>query len=471
MTAALLLALAAQAGVDPCTLPEPSGRPDPAASEAYRAVGDSERASGARDTAVLAYREALRRDPSNPRALAAFRALCLPAAASDPFQEGLRLMEEGEWSQAAARFAESRAAGPDPSAALLEGICRQELGEDEAAGRLLREAERDPSHRASARFFLGLAALRAGEGARAASLFESAATNPGLQLAASDLARLASQEGRLVLSLLGEAGYDSNVDLTPERDSNPSRSGDGIGALTALVLARPFGPSGAFARGDFTYRDQARFNLYDLAGGGGAVGWDTGGWGDFLHLEYGYDYRWLGGAPYLSAHRLLGGGGLAWGRFSLAATYLARFESFLPVASEPYSGLRQQVDAAAAWQLGIASSFSLAVRLGRDDARQSAYSWNEIGPRAELRLRLARDARLVVSAMAIWRDYQARDPSLQVIRSDVYLDGMAIGEMDLGLRWTLRLSVFARKAFSNVPDFAYTKIAPVLGLAYTFGLL
>lgn len=471
MTAALLLALAARAGADPCAPPEPAGRPDPDAAEAYRAVGDSERAAGARDTAVQAYREALRRDPSNARALAAFRALCLPAEASDPFREGLRLMEAGEWREAAARFVESRAAGPDPSAALLEGICRQELGEDEAARRLLREAERDPTHRASARFFLGLAALRAGEGSQAASLFESAATNPGLQLAAVDLARLASQEGRLILSLLAEAGYDSNVDLTPDRDSNPSMSGDGVGALTALVLARPFGPSGAFARGDFTYRDQARFNLYDLVGGGGAVGWDSGGWGDFLHLEYGYDYRELGGAPYLSAHRLLGGGGLTWGRFSLAATYLARFESFLPAASEPYSGLRQQLEAAVAWQLGTASSFSMAFRLGRDDARRQVYSWNELGPRAELRLRLARDARLIVWAMAVWRDYQARDPVLGVIRSDAYLDGMALGEVDLGLRWTLRLSLFARKAFSNVPDFAYTRIAPVLGLAYTVGLL
>ncbi len=468
MIAALLLAAVAGTA-DPCQPVEPAGSADPAAAEAYRAVGDAEGAAGAADTAAVAYREALRRDPANGRARAALQALCRRATA-DPFQQGRRLMDAGEWREAAAKFAEARAAGPDASAALLEGICRHELGEEEAAARLLREAERDPAHRDSARFFLGLVALRSGEGVRAASLFESVAGNPGLAVPASELGWAARRTGRVVLSLLSEGGYDSNVDVAPDGVAKPSRNADGSAALTGLALVRPFGESGPFARGNFTWRDQARFDAYDLVGGGGAVGWDAGLDAEWFHGEYGYDYRALGGAPYLSAHLLLGGAGLAIGRLSLGATYLARFESYLTATAEPYSGLRQRLEGRAAWRLGVGSRIALAYHLGNDDARDHALSWIEHGPRAELGLRLGGSARLALEAAATWRDHREVDPALRAVRSDVYLDGAATAEVDVGPAWAVRLSLGARKAFSNLPDFAYTRVTLMLGIAYTIGL-
>ncbi len=470
MIPSLLLAIAA-AAVDPCSPPEPAGPVAPAAAEAYRAVGDAERSAGHPDTAAVAYREALHRDPSNQPARAALAALCRQATA-DPFQQGRRLMDEGDWRAAAARFAEARAAGPDSSASLLEGICRYQLGEDQEATRLLREAERDPGHRDSARFFLGLLALRSGERSRAAALFESAAGNPSLAGPASEMTRAASQAGRLVLSLLAEAGYDSNVDLAPGGSPSPTGDADGSAALTGLVLLRPFGESGLFARGTFTWREQARFDAYDLIGGGGSVGWDGGlGPGGWIHAEYGYDYRALGGAPYLSSSRLLGGAGLAIGRLSLGATYLARFESYLATADEPYSGVRQQLEARGAWSLGVGSWVAVAYRFGKDDAHHAVESWIENGPKAEASVRLGRAARLGLEAAATWRDYREVDPAFGVARSDVYLDGTATGEVVLGLPWAVRLTLGGRKAFSNVPDFAYTRVVVVLGIAYTIGLL
>ena len=86
-------------------------------------------------------------------------------------------------------FEAAHAADGNASAALLGGIARYELGDDAAAERLLRAAERDPPHREEARFYLGLLALREeSDGTRAASLLEGAATNPALASPALDLA-------------------------------------------------------------------------------------------------------------------------------------------------------------------------------------------------------------------------------------------------------------------------------------------
>ena len=70
-----------------------------------------------------------------------------------------------------------RRSSGDASAALLEGICDYQLGEDTAAQPLLLHAESRPEHRDLARFYLGLIALRAGEARRASVLFEQASAN------------------------------------------------------------------------------------------------------------------------------------------------------------------------------------------------------------------------------------------------------------------------------------------------------
>lgn len=468
----LLLALAAQAPPGPCDPPPPAGRLDPATAEIYRSVGDGERAAGARDTAATAYRRALALDPGNRAARAGLAASCRePARDSDPFQRGLRLMDSGDRRGAIAAFQAARAARPSSSAALLEGICHYELGDDASALPLLRQAELDPAHREGAAFFLGLIALRAGEGERAASFFQVSSADARFAAAGADLARLARREGRLTLSLLAESGYDSNVLLLPSGRQVSGQPGDASGATTLAALARPLGVAGPYARAAFSYQDQARLDAYDLLGGSGAVGWLAERDGNHLLAEYAYEYTGLGGLPYLSAHRLFAAGRAALGRFALGLTWFGRFESFRQAADAPFSGFRQAAEASASVFVAPLSRLTLFYRYGLDDAQEAALSWREHGPRAEGSIRLGAGARLVAEVGYHWRRYPAVDPYLGVARSDTYLDGALRGELDLGAHWTLRLAVAAQRNWSNVPDLAYVKIFPTLGIAYTIGVL
>ena len=77
------------------------------------------------------------------------------------------------------------------SAALLEGICDYQLGDDAAAEPLLRLAEARPEHQELplARFYLGLIALRAGAAPRASALFSLASANPALGALAANFWR------------------------------------------------------------------------------------------------------------------------------------------------------------------------------------------------------------------------------------------------------------------------------------------
>ncbi len=467
----LLLALAAQAPPGPCDPPPLAAHLDPATAEIYRSVGDGERAAGSRDAAAAAYRRALALDPSNAAARAGLAASCRePARDSDLFQRGLRLMESGDRRGAIAAFQAARAARPSSSAALLEGICLYELGDDAAARPLLRQVELDPAHREAAAFFLGLIALRAGEGDQAASMFQVASADTRFAAASGDLARLARREGRLTLSLLAESGYDSNVLLLPSGRQASGQPGDASGGTTLAVLGRPFGTSGPYARAAFSYQDQARLDAYDLLGVTGAAGWLAERDGNHLLAEYAYEYSGLGGLPYLSAHRLFAGGRAALGRFALTLTWFGRFESFRQAPDAPFSGFRQAVEAGGSVFVAPLTSLSIFYRYGRDSAQDAALTWQEHGPRAEARIRLAARARLVAEAGYHWRRYPNVDPYLGVARSDTILDAALRGELDLGERWTLQLSAAVQRAWSNVPDFSYVKIYPTLGIAYTIGL-
>ncbi len=472
IAAASLAAALALAAPDPCAPIEVSGTPDPSAAESYHAVGDAERAAGSRDTAAAAYRAALSRDPADSRSRAALALLCAEQARDGAFQRGLRRMEAGDRREAVAAFEEARARGGDRSAALLEGICLYELGEDERARPLLAEAEAEPAHRDAARFFLGLVALRAGRSADAVALLEASASDHRLGPAALDLARLARRDGRVVLSLLFDAAWDSNVDLTPDRSAGVAGQGDASGGATALLRVAPYGDTGPFLRGTAVLRDQARYDALDLGGGGLAAGWQAGRGGAYLLGEASWEYRNLGGAPYLSAPRLLGAARLDAGRGrSAGVAYFARWESFLPASDSGYSGLRHFAEADVTAELGLRASATLAWHGGLDATHDRSLGWWEQGPRALLLLPLGPDARLGLEVAYTWRTYSAYDPALGAVRDDQYADLSAVLEHELGDRWTLRASVAVRKAFSNVPDFEYTRIVPMIGVAYTAGIL
>ncbi len=468
----LFAALFAAATLDPCAPVERAAELDPATAAEYRAVGDAERAAGRRDTAIAAYRAALERDPEDAGSRTALEDLCRAQRRDGAFDRGSRLLRGGDCRAAIAPLDEARQRG-DRHAALLEGICLYELREDDRAASLLREAEADPAHRDSARFFLGLVALRAGAAADAIALLDAAAADRRLAPLAIELSRAASRQGRLVLSALAESAWDSNADLRPDgAPAKGSGSADGVAALTASAFLAPLGDRGPYVRASASMRDQLRLDALDLRAGGAGAGWQLSSARWRGRVEYAYDYRDLDGAPYLSAHGATGVARVDLSRSaSVGARYSARVESFLTDAAGDYSGVRQAGEADFTVDLGRRWLATAAWRVGRDDARADSLRWWEHGPRLALRRALPPLARLSLEAAWTWREYDAEDPALRATRADEYADASALLELDVAPRWTLRLGAWGRRALSNLPDFRHAKIVPSVGLQYTLGLL
>lgn len=385
----------------------------------------------------------------------------------DPFDRGVKLMDRGDFRGAIAAF--RKVPGDDPSAALLEGISNYRLGDLDAAAPLLRRAERYPAHTDAARFYLGLVSMERGENAQASSYFDRLSSSQTLGPAASDLARLANRDGNLVLSVLAETGWDSNVTLTPDGTPVAGQTSDGGYALTGGVLYRPLGRNGPFVRGSGFLRQQLSLSAYDYDGLDVAAGWELGHGGHGLIAEYDYGYRTLGGASYLSAHRLSASGWAAFGAVALSASYAVRFDGYAANWTG-FSGTLHRAEAKLSWTTTPKLRLALAYGLGRDATDQGVLAWLEHGPRAEAQYSLSRRARLRVETGVTFRGYDTFDPTFNTTRVDTYLDAGALAELDLGRRWTARAGVLGRKAFSNVSDFTYFKIVPTIGLSYVLGL-
>lgn len=460
-----LVTFAALAAVDPCAPVERSAAPDPAAAAEYRAVAAEERAAGDLDAAAVAWRKAAALDPADGSARAALADLCRAgpprAAPHDPLPEAIRLLDAGRYREAAELLHAARRGVPAPDAALIEGICRYELGQDAEAAALLRTAETDPPHRDTARLYLGLIALREGSAAQAAAIFDAAAASPSVGYMANDLARTARWNGPVVLSLLAEAGYDSNVSLVPDARG----AGDWVGGLSALAIFRPYGPNGLFLRAGGAVQQYPKVTRYDFNAIEGAAGWRWWRGGDGFTVEGAVADRTLDGSQYLATARVLATGGLALGRVALAGLWSGRGESYAsPNAS--YSGFAQRADGRATVALGPRLRLGAGWSWGRDDANDSVLSWTEQGPRAELRAVLGTRARLFVDAGGAVRQYDRFDSAALVNarRRDVILDATAALEFDLTSRTTLRLSLLFRQSNSNVNAFDYTKVAPTAGI-------
>jgi tetratricopeptide (TPR) repeat protein len=481
------LALAAALGGDPCldAGETAAGPSDPATADLYRAVGDEARAAGDLATARVAYREALRNDPTDA-ARARLRDVCRepalsPAAApvSDHFADGVALMKKGDRRGAIAAFEGARATAEDPAAALLEGICEFELGNAARSRALFEIARRDPGVAPTASFFLGMLALEEGETDRATALLAEAATgDPRLAANASTLSVLARRGGRLVLTALSEVAYDSNVELLPDgtvmpsMPGMPSSSADGSAVAAVGLTGRLFGASGPYARIGGQYRKQFVISTYDLGQAGGAVGARYVRGGTDVAAEYGYDFVALGHAPYLSAHRALALARIDRGRTVVAGAYAARFEKYLTAATDPYSGFRQDADASVSRRLGSVTTLGLGYHGERDDSLSNdALSYFEHGPLVLAQLTSARVARVVLEGRFSWRLYDAFDKDLQQRREDRYLDGYLVAEIELGRLWTLRFTGTGRHAWSSYPGFVYTRLAATAGLVYTLGML
>lgn len=466
MTAlALLLALAVSQA--PCQPVEPAPVPDPATAATYRRVGDAELAAGARDTAAAAYRKAAALDPGDEASRRALRDLCLTSrpAAPDDFRQGLELMDRNDLRAAAEAFRRARAGAPDGPAALLEGVCLYRLGDDAAARLALDDASRDPSVQDSARFYLGLIALRHGDSATAAPLFESLTSSYGT--VAADMALLARRTGILTVSALALTGWNSNVTLAPNGFATTGAS-DGFASFAASALWRPTGESGPYARVAGTWQQQFTLTAFDMGTASGALGWQLGHADRALVAEYAYTFSSLGGAPYLSANRLLGSGWLTWGSFQLSATWLGRFENYLSVY-EPFSGFLQWAEVKGSWWFGPFARLGASYRLGTDSTSTSYLSWLEHGPHVELQWQLLRSLRLGVEATLGFRTYGAVAPGPGVVRVDTSLSGAAGLEYDLGAHWALQATLTAWQSWSNLPQFTWLQVVPSVGVAWLAG--
>jgi tetratricopeptide (TPR) repeat protein len=464
VVAALVLAT-----VDPCAPVGAAGAPDPETAAAYLEIGEEELARGSRDAAAAAFRAAAEADPGDERPRAALRTLC-DAAPADPLARGLRLMDAGELRGAAEAFREARAARPSPSAALLEGICRYELGEDAAAVAALREAEVHPPHRAEASFYLGLLALRAGERERAVALLDAARASPALEVPADELARAARLGGRVVLSLAAEAGWDSNVNLAPTGDPALVPEGDTIAALRAAALIRPWGAGAPYVRAAGLLHEPVDLRDFALRGYDAAAGWRGGSRRVDALVEVAHGARTFGGDPYLTFDRLLASASLLGRRGAIGGTGFVRLESY----ASGWSGFEGTVaggELRAAWLAGPRVRLSVAYGVARDWAADEVLSYLEHGPRADVRVAPSRRWRLGADAALTSRRHDAYDPALGQTRHDTTLDAIAWVERDLAGGWALRLSGALRAASSNVATFDYVQVAPAIGLVWARGFL
>ncbi len=378
------------------------------------------------------------------------------------------------WTPAipAARSAPSAAAradspAPSPALALLEGICHVELGEDALAEPLLRQAETSAEQREAARLFLGILRLRSGDAAGAAALFDAAAGAPGFSRTAADLGRLARRDGKLVLSLLADAAWDSNVTLAP-LDGSPGPGSDAAAGIAAAALWRPLGPSGPYARASGSLQRQLELGDYDFTALDAAAGWQHQARSLSLAAEYDLASRTLGGEAYLTAHRLLAS--LVLGRrTTLAAIYSARLEDYAGEFGD-FSGVVHRGELRMGLPLGTRARLGLSYLAARDLADADDLSYLEHGPRADLWVVAAPRLRLGLEGGATLRRHDRADPTLGVVRDDVVADALAVAELDLGAHLTARLAVQARRAYSSSSSWEYSKLVPSLSLLWVTGL-
>lgn len=448
------------AAAESCAVPPPAHAPDPAAASAYVEVGEAELGH---DSAAIAFREALRLDPANARARRGLLLACSSRGAR--FDRARALMDGGEPGKAAALFEQVREEeGPSPSVSLLEGICLYETGEDARARELLLEAAAQPSLADSARFYLGLIALREGNEDLADRELSRVGEASGLREDARDLRAATRVGGRLSLTATADSGFDSNVTLAP---SGVPGGGDGVGGLSGTAVARPFGQSGPFARASGLYRAQFQLHEYDLGAFGAGVGWQLGHWVRHLTAEYAYDYVALGASPYLSANRLSARARWTAGAIALRGGYSLRFEKFRTPTTAPFSGTLHLGEA---WL--VAGPLEIGYEAARDLTAQAETTFFEHGPQALLRLAPSERTRAVLGADVLFRAYDAVDPALssREPRSDTFVDLSALVEYDLSDRWSGRLTLGGRQAFSNIGSLAYLRITGALGVAYSLGV-
>ncbi|HVG63636.1 MAG TPA: hypothetical protein VNA24_34035 [Hyalangium sp.] len=470
------LALALLGASGPCEPPEPLGPADPAAAAPYLEVAEEERSAGAFETALAAYQEALRRDPTNAQALAGLRAVCPARSApeEDALARALALLDAGRPEEALEALTAETGAAASPTAALLEGLALLMLGEEEAAADALLAAREAPSTAPAAALYLGILSLRQGEVRQAAELLEAAAaaSDPRISQRATALLPHARREGRLVVSVRVGADYDSNVDLAPRGLPQLEGSADmALGGLAALTF-QPLGPGGPFLRAAAHARKHRRFYGLDLWGVGAEAGWAHERSSLALSAALGLDYAALSGAPYLWAPRLELAARELLGSWVLETQGELRWEDFVEPAFVDYSGPYASGRLGFAWQpLSGRVRLGLAYGLGYQGARARPLAAIEHGPRAELWVRPLAPLRVGLSMSGGWRRSAAFDPALLARREDKLAEAILALERALGTYWSVQGQLTGQWARSNVPRFNYERWVGGLALVGSIGVL
>jgi hypothetical protein len=462
---ALALVLAA-AAADPCApiAPGEEAIGDPGV---LLSVGLEELAAGARDTAALAFREALRRAPSDARAASGLELACGRTSPDALLAEAVRSVEAGACGRAIDLLTVARAAHREPASALLEAVCHVRAGADGRAEPLLREALADARTGAAARLLLGVLARRSSdERAARAWLLEAAASgDPRVGAAARQMLPSARRDGRIVASLYSGAAWDSNALLAPEDVPTPEGRSDWAGAATAAILVRPFGRSGPFARGALDERRHLRFQPYDSAGWTAAGGWALRRPRGGASVEYAHQRLELGDAPYLAADVVTAAADRALGPVWLGGRYAWRRDRYEPDYAGDFSDDRHAGELRVAWG-GPRGWGTAGYRGARVVAGTRRLSYVEHGPAAQVGVLSRRGDRLWVEGALLARIHDALDPDLGVRLTRLALEGGAGAEVVLA--GGLSAHAFAGGALvdANADGLSYRKLAVSLGLSW-----
>ena len=465
---ALLLGLLLGA-TDPCTAPVPVGEGDPREADVYVRVGDAERARGHLGAAREAYRAALTRAPGSVEARRGLEAVCAPVV--DPVQTAADALEARDSEGALRALARARGHGNDRAVDLLEGIAHYQLGQDTSAVPLLESARSDPAMAESASFFLGLIALRRGDGDRASRLFDQAGRALGLEDAARQLARTAQQEGHVVLSVATELVYDTNVALRPDGAPLTVPGPDGSAGLSVMALVRPWGTPGPYLRVEGQLSKQFTLDQLDLLGGAAALGFRLPGPTGSLTGEYAYSYQAVDWRGYLADQRVFLGGSLLTGMALWGFAYAAHFESYRWSELADLSGVRQVLELDAGLLPGAGVRVTGGYAGTWDAARVENLSYLEHGPILELVWSTGKWTLGARGAMA-WRTYLAPDPAYSgTTREDTRY--FATTWVDLGLcaQWSVRGTVRLLRTDSNIPDLNSTEWIFIGSLTWTGAVL
>jgi hypothetical protein len=363
------------------------------------------------------------------------------------------------------------AAAPDVAAAreyLEVGDAELASGSPQTATVAYRESVRlDPSNRRARESYLAACAQEApasdlADGRRGSSESGELVHGPALRTR------------RGLLSLSADSGYDSNLSYAPAGAPASADGGSGLGG--SLVL-RPLGLSGPYLRANGWYRGQFRLHDRDAGLAAGQVGWRAGEGASYAFADYGFDTSFLGGAPYLVAHRLRGGGRWQVQRVALSLVYAARFGSYQTPSAAPFSGVYQLLDPEISLRFPMGSSLALAYHAGRDSTDSPDFSSWDHGPRAVGRLALSPTLRATLEASFVWRRFDPAGGSsgtgaaVPDPRADRILFVGGAVEKDFANGFALRFSAGDRQTWSNLPGVSYSRVTAILALTYSLGFL